>query len=166
MEGLHSPTMENMSLQRLVYFSTNALVGGDAIAANLKRILNSSIRNNVAAGITGGLLFNRNYFVQVLEGERSGLLRIFTHISVDPRHKDVVLVDQKPVNRRVFGAWSMGFAGRTELFDQMLARFCPSGKFDPRDMTADRLTAFTLEMVSNESGMVSAPHDELVKSAS
>jgi Sensors of blue-light using FAD len=155
-----------MSLERLVYFSTNVPVRGDAVAASLKRILNSSIRNNVAAGITGGLLFNRNYFVQVLEGERSGLSPIFTHISVDPRHQDVVLVDQKPVNRRVFGAWSMGFAGRTELFDQMLDRFCPSGRFDPRDMTADQLTAFTLELVSKENGMVSAPHSELVKSAS
>lgn len=85
--------------------------------------------------------------MQVLDGERSDLLKIFTLISVDLRRKNVVLVEQKPVNGRVFGAWSMGFAGRTELFDQMLERFCPSGKFDPRNMTGDQLTAFTLEMV-------------------
>lgn len=152
-----------MSLLRLVYFSTNVTAVGPAVAANLKQILNASIRNNAAAGITGGLMFNRNYFVQVLEGERSGLLRTFTRISVDARHQDVVLLEQKPVNKRIFGSWSMGFAGRTDLFNQMLERFCSSGKFDPRDMTGDQLTDFTFEMVSKESGFVSAPSTQLIE---
>ena len=151
-----------MQLLRLVYFSTNTVAGSGAVAANLKQILKSSIRNNLAAGITGGLLFNRNYFVQVLEGERSDLLRVFTRISVDPRHEDVVLVEQRPVNSRIFGAWSMGFAGRTKLFDQMVVRFCPLEKFDPRAMTSDQLTDFTLEMVTKENGIVSAPASVLV----
>jgi len=157
------PRRAKMSLHRLVYFSTNVIADGDAVAANLKQVLKSSIRNNVAAGITGGLLFNRNYYVQVLEGERPELLRIFTRISVDPRHRDVVFVERKPVNRRIFGAWSMGFAGRTDLFNQMLERFCPSGKFDPREMTADQLTAFVLEMVSHEKGFISTSISELVE---
>lgn len=152
-----------MPLLRLVYFSTNILVGGNAVAADLKQILKSSIRNNSAAGITGGLLFNRNYFVQVLEGELSDLLRIFTRITLDQRHQDVVLVEQKPTSRRVFGAWSMGFAGKTELFDKVLRRFSPSGKFDPREMTADQLAAFVFEMVSQENGFVSGPREEVVE---
>jgi hypothetical protein len=153
----------NMPLFRIVYFSTNILAGGNEVAAKLKQILNTSIRNNVSAGITGGLLFSRNYFVQVLEGGRADLLKTFTSISGDPRHQDVVLVEHKPTSMRVFGAWSMGFAGRTELFDRMLERFCPSGKFDPRDMTGDQLTAFVLEMVSQESGFISSPKSALVE---
>ncbi len=57
----------------------------------------------------------------------------------------------------------MGFAGRTDLFDQMLERFCPSGKFDPRDMTGAQLTDFTFEMVSKESSFVSAPSKQFVE---
>jgi hypothetical protein len=45
----------------------------------------------------------------------------------------------------------------------MLERFCPSGKFDPRDMTGDQLTAFVLEMVSQESGFISSPKSALVE---
>ena len=152
-----------MSLLRLVYFSSNIIAGGQSVAGNLKDILNSSIRNNDGSGITGGLIFNRNYFVQVLEGERLDLLKTFTRISVDARHQDVVLVEQSTLNKRVFGAWSMGFAGRTELFDKLLKRYCPSGKFDPRDMTADQLTALVLELVSRETGIVSGPSSKLVE---
>jgi hypothetical protein len=152
-----------MPLLRLVYFSTNKIVSGPAVAADLKHILNSSIRRNAHAGITGGLLFNRKYFVQVLEGEPSDLLKTFTRITVDQRHEDVVLVEQKPVSRRLFGAWSMGFAGKTELFDSLVGRFCPSREFDPRMMAADQLATFVFEMVSRENGFISGSEPEVVE---
>jgi hypothetical protein len=154
-----------MPILRLLYFSTNTIAGGGAVAANLKQILESSIRNNSAADITGGLLFNRNYFVQILEGDKSNLLNVFTRISVDPRHQDLVLVEQKPIARRLFGAWSMGFAGKTDLFDQMLKRYCPAGYFDPREITADQLIDFTLAMVKRENGMVSGSGSTLSSAA-
>jgi len=151
------------NISRIIYFSTNNIGGGDEVAATLKQILSSSIRNNVAAGITGGLMFNRNYFVQVLEGEHSSLLNTFTRIRADTRHQEIVLVEQKPVNDRFFGAWSMGFAGKTELFNQVLERFSPSGKFVPRDMAGEQLLAFVLEMVSKENGFVSSTRLGLVE---
>ncbi len=55
-------------LTRLVYHSENHLgaVGGTMIA-DLNAILDVSNRNNEKAGITGALLFDTLWFVQILE---------------------------------------------------------------------------------------------------
>jgi len=152
-----------MSLSRLVYFSTSTLITKRNVAAELKHILTASIRNNARLGITGGLLFNRKYFVQVLEGDRTGLSDTFTRICLDPRHTDVVLVESRVVSNRIFGAWSMGFAGRTDLFEQPSGRFFADGIFDPRPMTGDQLVDFTHEMVLQESKMVSGPVSSFIE---
>jgi hypothetical protein len=146
-----------MQLSRLVYFSRNTILStGAALAADLKQILTSAIRNNSEHGVTGGLVFNRNYFMQVLEGERGVVSESFARISEDPRHKRVVLVEVKPVSERMFGAWSMGFAGKTELFDTLCAKFGTAGKFDPANMTGADLIGFILELVSAENNVASS----------
>jgi Sensors of blue-light using FAD len=149
-----------MHLSRLVYYSTNVMMlRGEALAADLKQILTSAIRNNSERGVAGGLVFNRNHFLQVLEGDRATVTELFAHISEDPRHRHVVLVEVKPVSERLFGAWSMGYAGKTELFDELYARFGVSSKFDPASMSGDELVAFILELVSMEETAVSSrPH--------
>ena len=58
-----------MPLFRLVYFSKyNINTRGSDLTSDLKQILACAIRNNSDRGITGGLVFNRKFFVQALEG--------------------------------------------------------------------------------------------------
>jgi hypothetical protein len=132
------------------------LLSGDALAANLRQILTSAIRNNVKHGVTGGLAFNRDYFVQVLEGDRAAVTQTFASISDDPRHKKVVLVEVKPISERLFGAWSMGYAGKTELFDAQYEKLGIAGIFDPANMAGDDLVAFILKLVSTEEKVASS----------
>ena len=88
-----------MPLSRLVYYSTNTLRSrGTALQSDLKLILTSAISHNTADGVTGGLVFNRSYFMQVLEGESATVEETFARISEDPRHRKIVLVETKPVD--------------------------------------------------------------------
>jgi hypothetical protein len=141
----------SVQLSRLAYYSTNRLrSSGDALRADLNLILSTAIRRNGEDGMTGGLVFNRSHFMQVLEGESTAVTRTFVRIAADPRHGDVTLVEVKPVDERLFGRWSMGYAGETPLFDALCARYCGAAGFDPMGMSADNLVMLILELVMNE----------------
>ncbi|MDP9084693.1 MAG: BLUF domain-containing protein [Pseudomonadota bacterium] len=126
------------------------------MTADLKQILASAIRSNSQCDVTGGLVFNRNYFAQVLEGEFAAVTQTYARISNDPRHTDVCIVDMKPVSKRLFGAWSMGYAGNTKLFEALCKEYGHAGGFDPPGMSANDLLAFILTLVTNEEMVASS----------
>jgi hypothetical protein len=147
-----------MQLRRLVYYSKyNMKPRGEAVIADLKQILASAIRTNSERGITGGLVFNRKYFCQVLEGEHATVLQTFARINSDPRHEDVVMVEMMPISERLFGAWSMGYAGNSALFEKLCAEYGHAGEFDPKNMSGSDLTAFILALVTSEENVASSP---------
>ncbi len=45
----------------------------------------------------------------MLEGEDDTLQRLFSRISADTRHTDVVRIIHEPIARRMFGDWTMGY---------------------------------------------------------
>ena len=142
-----------MPLTRLVYYSTNKLPAAGNISVHLKQILGSAIKNNRHVGVTGGLVFTRNYFMQVLEGERAALTKLFVTISTDPRHEHVELVEWKTAGARFFGAWSMGYAATPQLARDLWSTFNIRGSFDPKKLTGDQLSQLVLELVSKEEGV-------------
>jgi hypothetical protein len=78
-------------LVRLLYASRAANgVDADALAAILKR----SKEHNPQVGVTGVLCFcaNSRVFMQVLEGGRNQVSKLYNEIAHDPRHSDVALL--------------------------------------------------------------------------
>jgi hypothetical protein len=145
-----------MPLCRLVYYSKyNIPSRHNDVAADLKRILASSIRMNTENGLTGGLVFNRKFFGQVLEGDQAAVMQTLARIYRDRRHKDIVVIEKKPIDERLFGAWSMGYAGNTELFKALCAEHGYE-EFDPARMSGSDLTAFILALVTREENFVSS----------
>jgi Sensors of blue-light using FAD len=69
------------------------------------------------------LVYLNGNFLQILEGEREVVLTLAKRIEVDPRHQGMLTLLQRPVERRAFGDWSMGYKG-------------------PADLTADERQAF------------------------
>lgn len=102
-----------MSLIRLVYASQSRLVEANR-QAELDRIIESARRLNGRAGITGFLLATTSAFAQVLEGERATVAETYGRIVADPRHEQVRLLAENPIDRRGFPQWSMGLAERDE----------------------------------------------------
>ena len=144
-----------MSLTRLVYFSKNKMPTDGSVAVQLKQILASAIKNNTHLAVTGGLVFNRNYFMQVLEGDRSTVTKLFTTISGDTRHDQIELMDVKDARER-FGAWSMGFASTPELIKELWAKIDVQGEFNPKLLTGDQIVKIIFELVKKEEGFASS----------
>lgn len=130
----------NDELYRLIYYSRNRVGMHDQEpTAAIAEILAASRTNNLAAGVTGALLFNAGCFGQVLEGGRRVVEATFERIQRDPRHDDVSLLDFQQVAARGFASWSMAFIGADQIeAEKYGAIACESG-FDPSRMSGDHL---------------------------
>lgn len=95
-----------MPLFHLIYVSTlHASVSGDGILS----ILDSSVKNNKTAGVTGMLLLSSSNVIQVLEGKAEVIGDLFQRIVEDPRHYDITELIREPIASRSFPEWSMGY---------------------------------------------------------
>ncbi|HET9512113.1 MAG TPA: BLUF domain-containing protein [Sphingomonas sp.] len=92
------------SLRRLIY--TSRATGRDQRDAK-HDILAQSRRNNGMDGISGILWSNGDRYLQVLEGPTASIDDAFDRIRHDPRHTDVVILDDRGVADRQFGDWAM-----------------------------------------------------------
>lgn len=54
---------------------------------------------NSKLGIKGILLFSEGHFFQVLEGERTAVLALFNEINKDRKHKDIIQVLGKDIEK-------------------------------------------------------------------
>lgn len=149
-----------MQLCRLVYYSKYNIDSTRGAANDLKHILTTAIWSNSRNGITGGLVFNRRYFGQVLEGDHSAVTQTFVRIAGDPRHREVVLAQMEPANERLFGAWAMGYAGKSELFQAICGKYGLAGGFEPMGMSGADLADFILTLVSHEQNFASSERIE------
>jgi hypothetical protein len=100
-------------LYSLSYFSRNAIAtkGTAALSGEIEEILKTARASNAQRGVTGALLYSAGCFAQVLEGPLAEVETIFERIQLDPRHRDVRVLQFHPVERRSFAQWSMAFAG-------------------------------------------------------
>lgn len=95
-------------LFRLVYHSRN-LLRRNAVAAGseLMSIAKAAEQNNLQLGISGALLFDKDTFAQVLEGDRPKVTQLFIRIGSDSRHTDISSIEAKSVTDRRFADWAM-----------------------------------------------------------
>jgi hypothetical protein len=100
-------------LYTLSYFSRNAIENQDIAELNheITAILATARRANAQRDITGALLYSAGCFAQVLEGPLNEVETLFERIQLDPRHRDVKVLQFHPLEKRNFADWSMAFAG-------------------------------------------------------
>lgn len=97
---------EDAALYEMVYVS----LAEHAMAEDeLLDLLLRARAANERHGITGLLVYHERSFLQLIEGEREPVQRLFCAIERDPRHEHVDLIWEGPVRRRSFQHWSMGF---------------------------------------------------------
>ena len=77
----------------------------------LADILRVARVNNAARGITGALLLYDDWFAQVLEGPEAAVRALYHRIADDKRHDGIELLDQGPVEKRIFERWAMAYVG-------------------------------------------------------
>ena len=99
-------TMKEEELYTLVYVS---YAKEDLDAEDLDRLWKSSFKSNKSLGITGMLVYLNKRFLQVLEGDRKKVEKLFARIQKDRRHEGVMLLLDGPLEKRNFEDWAMGF---------------------------------------------------------
>jgi uncharacterized Fe-S cluster-containing MiaB family protein len=82
-------------------------------------LLENAIDKNKSQDITGMLVSDSGSFLQVLEGEEKTVNQLFSVISGDGRHSNIVKIISEVIPERRFNDWSMGFASlsRQELVE-------------------------------------------------
>ena len=91
-------------------------------SSTLRAIVSTSERNNARDRVTGYLVFDKAYFMQILEGDRPDVERIFQRIQQDPRHTELFTLYRGEVSERAFPEWSMGGAVRSPELHHIFAR--------------------------------------------
>ncbi len=136
-------------LTRLVYHSENHL-GHETgkMIADLNAIMDSANRNNEKNGVTGALIFDTLWFVQILEGERVAVSETLRRIMADGRHDAVTVMDVRPIAERQFGNWWMGLA-LMRGDDAGLRANIRSGRLDPRMMSGEQAVALALDLAKS-----------------
>lgn len=117
-----------MGLISLVYvsYATHKMSASD-----LKDILEKSRANNRTKSITGMLLYREGYFIQVLEGEKEPVTALFETIKADPRHKGVLIITQRNIEKRDFSEWSMGFKNLDDVDFSVYPEYHDFEQFSP-----------------------------------
>jgi len=108
---LHGSTNKTVaSLHFLIYVSK-------AVEPMSKQALDTLLKQsqtfNRSKGITGYLLYQDGYFMQMLEGNRDILFDLMDKVKIDPRHHDVRIVIEERTRCRVFLDWSMALSDLT-----------------------------------------------------
>ncbi|APJ03108.1 BLUF domain-containing protein [Silvanigrella aquatica] len=130
-----------MPLVQLIYFSQ---VNSNTInlTETNKSILNSAISRNREFGITGVLLHNNNYYLQMIEGPRDNVNHIYSRLHQDNRHKNLQILMFKDIFERYFKDWSMGWAsGGLEKY-KIFYKYCSTQTLNPNELTG--VSAFNL----------------------
>lgn len=92
---------------------------------DLHHLAERASENNRSQDVTGYLFFQKNTFVQYLEGAGSAVQGLMSKIATDERHQVVFQVDGTPLATRRFPNWAMRYLTSKEMheinFEKMLA---------------------------------------------
>ncbi len=94
----------SVALRRVIYSSR---VARAVRFADAEAIADAASVRNEQAGLTGLLLYTPSHFLQVLEGPPSAVQVTLSRIRRDPRHSDLRIIDEREIDAREFGSWSM-----------------------------------------------------------
>ncbi len=115
-------------LVRLLYASRAVpAIDQDALVA----ILRKSKANNPNTGITGVLCFSEGIFLQVLEGGRDAVNKLYNRVASDTRHTEVTLLCYEEIGERRFAGWSMGQVNMGRLNPALLLKYSERPTLDP-----------------------------------
>jgi Sensors of blue-light using FAD len=133
-----------MPVTQLTYLSRNTYEGV-ALDEQLGRILDVSRRNNGRDGLTGYLVSDGAWFLQILEGDGDRLAAALARIRDDERHGDMRVLSTRQVRTRSFPQWSMGGSLKTP---PMRAIFRRHGleRIDPDTLTAPAILLLMMDL--------------------
>ncbi len=115
-------------LVRLLYASRTSKEIDSTV---LDSILAQSRSHNPGAGVTGILCYSANIFMQVLEGNRREVSKLYNVIAGDSRHSDVEILLFEDITERRFSNWTMGQVNLAKVNPSTLLKYSEKPVLDP-----------------------------------
>ena len=135
-------------LVRLVYASRAAVAPSpEELAVMLRR----SRTKNQSLGVTGVLCHGEGVFLQVLEGSRAAVNRLYGRIAADPRHRDLELLAYEEIGERRFGGWSMGQVNIEMINPSLLLKYAEKPELNPFTVSGKVSMALLEELIATAS---------------
>ncbi|MCM0609075.1 MAG: BLUF domain-containing protein [Ideonella sp. WA131b] len=128
---------------RVLYVSRSVGPQTGTVTAN---ILATCEAHNAAHGISGVLCQGQGLYLQVLEGERAEVNRLYNRILQDPRHHDVQMLSFEEIDRRRYPGWSMAHVVLPD--DDALVRM-QHPEFDPYAATGGFMLKLIDELIAS-----------------
>ncbi|MEY3489123.1 MAG: hypothetical protein RL655_691 [Pseudomonadota bacterium] len=135
-------------LVRLLYVSR--AVSPDS-PETIESILADSRAHNLGQGITGILCYGGGIFLQAIEGGRTQVNALYSHIVGDKRHKDVVLLHYEEISERHFGGWTMGQVNLAKLNTSIVLKYSERPELDPYAVSGRVSLALLEELMATAS---------------
>lgn len=136
-------------LVRLIYASRSPEPITDEV---VQSILAQSRKNNPEAGITGVLcVCHAEVFLQVLEGARDEVNRLYTKLVCDQRHTDVTILDYAEITERRFFSWKMGRVDLAKLNVGTVLKYSEKPQLDPFAISGSVALALLDELMNTAS---------------
>lgn len=105
----------------LLYVSTS-MIDPAAAESAVSEIARVSQHLNDKRGITGALIFTGTHFAQALEGDAASIEILMSALRQDPRHINMIVVEQSKIVERRFAGWSMAYAGPSQFVARQVNR--------------------------------------------
>lgn len=77
--------------------------------ADLENLFQFIVSRNTSLDISGALLHNEGFFLQVLEGLESTISNIFEKIKKDRRHRNILTILDQSIENRIFDNYEATF---------------------------------------------------------
>ncbi|NNJ89786.1 MAG: BLUF domain-containing protein [Eudoraea sp.] len=81
----------------------------------IQKIIEVAKDFNSTNEISGCLIFDNGYFVQILEGDEEKVTKLYSKIKIDRRHTQMEVLSKGWSSKRVFNDWGMGYLEMKEL---------------------------------------------------
>ncbi|MBG6071796.1 BLUF domain-containing protein [Polaromonas sp. CG_23.6] len=104
--------MPSSDLHEIIYVSTLA---DDTPVRAVADIAMQARSNNHQSDITGLLVFDGLHFCQQLEGGAQKVAAVMARIQGDPRHRNVEVLHQGPLDQRRFRRFSLGYTSVEDI---------------------------------------------------
>lgn len=98
-------------LYRLTYRS---IAIPEITVGQIEEILKTARNFNSKNHISGCLVFNKGYFIQLLEGSKDTIMELMDSIERDKRHTDIEILSEGETEQRVFDTWDMAYLKPSE----------------------------------------------------
>lgn len=141
-------TQNHSDAHILVSMTYASRANPDVSAKDFNEILQQAKENNAANGITGMLTFNKDYFLQIIEGPRAQINRLLYSLIADQRHHDLQLIDTREIKHRQWAEWSMNYASPTEANAAVYLKHSTTVNFNPYLLNAEAATNLMRELSS------------------